>query len=366
MKQQRYPGLDRLRILAAYFVVGIHLFALIGGLDSGAGLLSLANLLVYALVFCAVNCFGLLSGYLGYKEDGNGLRIAPLVLLWLQFVFYRVFFLLVPSLAGLCAPVSITDVFLPLTKRVNWYMSAYFEMMLLAPALNLVIRHSSRGANALMCGVLFLVSVFSTLLRAVLDCDPFLLGEGYNWMWLAVLYFWGASVRKHGWFQAVPRRTLWAALVCALTLSAGWRFLMQRFFSPAALPGSTGKLFYSYPSPTIALAALCLLLLHARAGSMGRRGDALMKKASSAALGVFLLHTTVWGWLIAPAAGLLSPLPQKWAFVNVLLSALVITALCIPVDLLRAWLFDRLGLRRLADQAQGKIFALCARLVSPK
>jgi len=365
MKQQRYPGLDRLRILAAYFVVGIHLFALIGGLDSGAGLLSLANLLVYALVFCAVNCFGLLSGYLGYREEGNGLRIAPLLLLWLQFVFYRVFFLLVPSLMGLCAPVSLTDVFLPLTKRVNWYMSAYFEMMLLAPALNLVIRHSSRGANAVMCAVLFLISVFSTLLRAVLDCDPFLLGEGYNWMWLAVLYFWGASVRRHGWLQAMPRRTLWAALVCALTLTAGWRFLMHGFFSPAAFPGSTGKLFYSYPSPTIAVAALCLLLLHARAGSLGK-WDAGFKKASSAALGVFLLHTTVWGWLIAPAAGLLSPLPREWAFVNVLLSALVITALCIPVDLLRGWLFEKFGLRRLADRAQGIIFALCARLVSPK
>ena len=111
-------------------------------------------------------------------------------------------------------------------------------------------------------------------------------------------------------------------------------------------------------------AALCLLLLHERARP--RRLDGLIAKLSSAALGVFLLHTTVWGWLIAPAAGLLSPLPQKWAFVNVLLSALVITALCIPVDLLRAWLFEKFGLRRLADRAQGKIFALCARLVSPK
>ena len=91
--KNRQAGLDRLRILSAYFVVGIHLFALLGDLGSrGASLF--ANAFVYALVFCAVNCFGLLSGWLGYREEKNGLRLKSLILLWMQFVFYRVFFLL--------------------------------------------------------------------------------------------------------------------------------------------------------------------------------------------------------------------------------------------------------------------------------
>ena len=364
MKQQRLQGMDRLRILAAYFVVGIHLFALIGNLNEGAGPGLFVNAFVYALVFCAVNCFGLLSGYLGWREEGEGLRLSALLLLWLQFVFYRVLFLLLPALLGLAEPVSLTDIFLPVTKRVNWYMTAYFEMMLLAPALNLVIRHSSREGNALMCTALFLLSAASTLLRAVLDCDPFLLGEGYNWMWLAALYFWGASLRKNGWLRDVPHARLWAALALCLLLTAGWRWGMQSFFEPGGFPGSTGKMFYSYTSPTIAAAALCLLLLHARVKL--QRLDGLVSKLSSAALGVFLLHTTVWGWLIAPNAGLLSPLPQRFAWLNVLLSALFITALCIPVDLARAWLFERLAVKRLTLHAQEKIFSLCARLVSRK
>ena len=360
MNQRRMQGMDRLRILAAFFVVGIHLFALIGNLNESEGLFP--NALVYALVFCAVNCFGLLSGYLGYKEQGNRLRVGALLLLWLQFVFYRVFFLLLPALAGLAEPVRLTDVFLPVTKRVNWYMSAYFEMMLLAPALNLLIRECPRRVNALVCGALFLLSMVSAALRVVLDCDPFLLGEGYNWMWLAVLYFWGASVRKHTWFRNVPMGRLAVCLCCALLLTAGWRWGMHRFFVPESFPGNTDKIFYAYTSPTIAAAALCLLLLHERAGSWGR-WDRLMAKAASAALGVFLLHTTVWSWLIAPNAALLSPLPQGFAWLNVLLSALVITLLSIPVDLLRAWIFDKLGARKLTGWVQEKIFAFCDNFV---
>jgi hypothetical protein len=173
------------------------------------------------------------------------------------------------------------------------------------------------------------------------------------------LYFWGASARKHAWFRDVQKGRLAAFLVFSLLLTAGWRWGMHCFFAPEGFPGNTEKMFYAYTSPTIAAAALCLLLLHERGGGW-RCWDGLMAKAASAALGVFLLHTTVWGWLIAPNAALLSPLPQGFAWLNVLLSALVITLLCIPIDLLRAWIFEKLGARKLTGWVQEKVFSLAA------
>lgn len=359
--KNRQQGLDRLRICAAWFVVGIHLFALLGDLGSAGGASLLVNAFFYALVFCAVNCFGLLSGWLGWREGRNDLRLSALMQLWLQFVFYRVFFLLLPALAGIAAPVGAADIFLPVTRRVNWYMTAYFEMMLLAPGLNLIVSRVSRGANALLCLALFALSAVSTALRAVMDCDPFLLGEGYNWMWLAALYFLGASLKKHGWLSALGTGRLRLCVLAMLLLTAGWRWGMRRFFSPAAFPGSTEKLFYSYTSPTILLASVGLLLLHARMEPC-KRGGGLIEKASSAALGVFLLHTTVWNWLIVPCAGLLSPLPKRFAWLNVLGSALVITLLCIPVDLARGWLFRMLHVRELTNRAQARFFTLCGKI----
>lgn len=357
--KNRQAGLDRLRILAAYFVVGIHLFALLGDLGGSRGASLFANAFVYALVFCAVNCFGLLSGWLGYREENNSLRLKSLLLLWLQLVFYRVFFLLLPAVLHLAEPVSLTDIFLPLTKRVNWYMTAYFEMMLLAPAINLIVSCLSRGMNAAVCLALFLITAVSTALRAVMDCDPFLLGEGYNWMWLAALYFLGASMRKHGWFSNTRAGHLRLWLLAALLFTAAWRWGVRSFFNAGTFPGNTEKIFYSYTSPTILLASLCLLLLFAHNPGAG---SGLIEKASPAALGVFLLHTTVWNWLIAPRAGLLSPLPQSFAWLNVLFSALVITLLCIPVDLVRAWLFRKLHLQGLADSVQAWFYSLCGKI----
>lgn len=358
--KNRQQGLDRLRILSAYFVVCIHLFALLGDF-SGRGVSLLANALVYALVFCAVNCFGLLSGWLGYREDNNSLRLSSLTVLWLQFVFYRVLFLLLPALLHVAAPVNLADIFLPVTRRVNWYMTAYFEMMLLAPAINLVVQRFSRGTNAAICCVIFGVTVVSTALRAVMDCDPFLLGEGYNWMWLAVLYFLGASVKKHGWLAELPEKYLRLILAASLLVTALWRWGMQSIFSTEGFPGNTGKIFFSYTSPTIALAAMCLLAMHIRMKTK-ENAAGLLEKASSAALGVFLLHTTVWNWVIAPCAGLLSHLPQNFAWLNVLISALIITLLCIPVDLFRGWLFRKLRVHKLASAVQARAFALCGKI----
>ena len=356
--KNRQAGLDRLRILSAYFVVGIHLFALLGDLGESRGASLLVNALVYALVFCAVNCFGLLSGWLGYREEKNGLRLKSLILLWLQFVFYRVFFLLLPAALHAAEPVNLAEIFLPVTKRVNWYMTAYFEMMLLAPAINLIVGRISRGANAAVCLALFLLTAVSAALRAVMDCDPFLLGEGYNWIWLAALYYLGASMRKHQWLSTARSGRLCLWLSAALLITAGWRWGMRSFFNADAFPGSTEKIFFSYTSPTIVLASVCLLLLHVRITGAGGR---LVERASSAALGVFLLHTTVWNWLIAPCAGLLSPLPQSFAWLNVLGSALVITLLCIPVDLARAWIFRKLHIPALAGRIQTQVFTLCSK-----
>ena len=179
-------------------------------------------------------------------------------------------------------------------------------------------------------------------------------------MWLAALYFLGASMRKHGWFSGTHAGHLHLWLPAALLLTAAWRWGMRSFFNADAFPGNTEKLFYSYTSPTVLLASLCLLLLHARMDSV--KAERLIEKASSSALGVFLLHTTVWNWLIVPCAGLLSPLPQSFAWLNVLLSALVITLLCIPVDLARAWVFRKLHVQELAGRIQTYFAKLCGKI----
>ena len=360
--RQREAGVDLLRALCALLVVAIHLFPLTAQVNREPAVSTLPVLLGYALSLCAVNGFGLISGYVGYREEPGPVRISALLLIWLQMVLYRVLFLLLPWRLGLSGQaVAAADIFLPVTRRVNWYITAYMETMLIAPAIHTVVRNSSPRSNAGMMLALFAFTSLAPLLRAVMDCDPFQLQEGYSWIWLSVLYFWGCSLKKHGWFRRTPSRRLWAVLAASLLLTALWRYAASAFAAPGSFLNLRARLFYGYTSPTLVLASGCLLLLCARL-----RPSAALRRiiapAARASLGVFLLHTTVWYWLIEPQIARLPLPPQPLGCLRTFCAAVMIALPCALIDLGRDRLFDALGLRRLTDRVQRLALSLFSRL----
>ena len=361
MQHERAPGLDFLRALAAFFVVAIHLFPLCAGVNREPTVSSpLPDLFFYALVLCGVNCFGLISGYVGYREKDEGVRISSLLLIWFQMVFYRVLLLWLPWKLGVSGlPVSLSEVLLPLTRRVNWYITAYFEMMLLAPLIQRAVRNGSRRENARMMLALFVFASLFTLIKGFVNSDPFLLDDGYSWMWLGVLYFWGCSLKKHGWFHGTPSRRLWAVLALSLLLTALWRALASAGLFPGTVLNQRGRLFYPYTSPTLVLASGCMLLLAARF-KPSRRLQGMLRGAAAASLGVFLIHTTVWYWLIEPRLAALPP--TRFGSLRVFLTALLIALPCALIDLGRGRLFAALRIKRLTDVVQTRLLAVLERV----
>ena len=360
MQKERSLGLDLLRVFSALLVVAIHCFPLCAGVNREPFALSpLPDLFFYALALCGVNCFGLISGYVGYREEPGPLRLSALLGIWLQLVFYRVLFLLLPWKLGLSGQaVSLPEILLPLSKRVNWYISAYFEMMLFAPLIQRAVRGCSRRENARICLGLFSLLALLLPLRFAMDCDPLLLQDGYSWMWLGVLYFWGCSLKKFGWFQNTPLRRLLAVLAGSLLLTALWRALAS---APALAPrlGGWARLFYVYPSPTLVLASGCLLLLFTRLQPPEWLHGPI-RAAASAALGVFLLHTTVWYWLIEPRLAALPP--ARFGTLRAFSAALLIALPCALIDLIRGRLFALLRIRQLTDRVQARLLAALSRL----
>lgn len=362
MSDKRESGLDLLRAAAALCIVACHTFPPCAWVNREPGYPApLPDLFLYALVLSAVNCFGLLSGYVGYREKDEGLRLSPLLMIWLQLVFWRVLLLWLPVRLGLAdTPLSPADVLLPLTKRVNWYITAYCEMMLLAPFLQRAVRSAGRRENARTVLALFALCSLLPLCRAFVDGNPFLLDEGYSWMWLAVLYFWGCSLKKFGWFRETRARRLTALLLASLLLASLWRALAAAGRLPFALLNRSGRLFYVYTSPALVLASGCLLLLAARLRVPERLRGAV-RTAASASLGVFLIHTTVWYWLLEPwLEGFLPALGP--GSLRALLAALLIAVPCALLELLRARLFAALRVRRLTDRVQASLNAALSRL----
>ena len=254
--EQRNRGIDLLRMTAMWMVVILHILNK-GGVLAAAAPLSAGQgtaRLLETAAYCAVNCYGLISGYVGVQRR---FRYSGALALWLRVAFYTlgitaVFACLMP---GSVNGDRVLRAFFPVLFRQYWYVTAYFGMCLFIPFFNLLLNRLSKGQLRLLA--LSIVLVFSVL-PTLRQKDVFLTDNGYSVLWLSCLYLLGGILRLYG--RQERKLFRWAAvylgcvLVTWLVKLAGDRLWMAR----------TGHLcdkvlLTTYTSPTILLAAAAVL-----------------------------------------------------------------------------------------------------------
>ena len=195
-KTQRNQGLDLLRNLSMFMVVMLHVLD-VGGMLTATQeqplkyeplkILQIASM-------CAVNCYGLISGYVGYRSKW---QIASIATLWLQVFLYSagfgvLFYVLMPG------KVSLTDIIkicMPVLMQRYWYFTAYVALFFTMPLLNAAIERISRRQFEISFSLLlFLLTVCQQL---VIVNNPFGTNSGYSYLWLIVLYCVGAYLGKY-------------------------------------------------------------------------------------------------------------------------------------------------------------------------
>ena len=191
-------GIDLLRLLAFAYVVVLHTLGH-GGIIQASTYGSNQYMLCAGLEiwsYCAVNLFGLISGYVGFSPVADGpwkKRLLSYLRLWLHVVFYAV----VPSVIiffavpGTISPSRILEGLFPVTTGQYWYFSAYTGLFLLMPVLNAALRSLDR---AYLKHFLFLFLIVFSLYASPME--RFALREGYSTFWLVLLYLAGGAVRK--------------------------------------------------------------------------------------------------------------------------------------------------------------------------
>ncbi len=336
---ERRLGLDLLRLLSMVMVIVLHILGQ-GGVLEGAEPGSrpwYAAWGLECLCYCAVDCYGLLTGYLG----GGRRPYAKLVLLWLETVLYSLFFWLFfhwyrPEQAGTPA---LLRVFLPVLTRQYWYFSAYFGLALLMPLLEGGLKAvDSRRATALF----FVLTAVFCALPTVLHTDAFQLRGGYAMLWLLILYVLGALLRRS---EPLHRP---GPLPLCLAAAACFILTFRTHFHPVTIPGLSTFDLLSYTSPTVLLFAVCLLMLFRRLKAGGRPGAGLLTKLSRTSFGVYILHTNPLLWKTLFLPGCLASwgaMPAKLLLPLVPLCALGVYLLCSVPTALVHLLFRALGLR---------------------
>lgn len=353
--RQRHYGIDLLRCLSVLMVLILHIMGTGGVIGESTG--DPAHLAAAGLVecaaLCAVNCFALVSGYVGI---GAKYRYRSIALLWLQVVFYLLvenvlFYFLFPGSVGI---KDIIKSFLPFRENAYWYFSAYFCLFFFIPLLNRAVKALSKRQAATACGLIF---VFFCVLPLFLKKDAFYvlpLGDGYSVFWLGLLYFVGGCVKEHGWMRQV--RGLW--LLMGYCLCVAVTVAVMLFISYTDIPiirnNLRSSILMSYTSPTVFLCGILLLGLCAKYPRLPTPAEKVIGWLASASFGVYIIHAhpQVYGHIFFGSFEPLAAWHPLAMVAGVLLLAAGFYLLCALIDHGRLWLFDKLRLRQRLDRLE--------------
>jgi surface polysaccharide O-acyltransferase-like enzyme len=198
-KKQNYTernyGIDFLRIVAMIFITILHVLGK-GGVRSNSIFPSTNYEVAWfleTLAICAVNCYALISGYVGCTSK---YKFSNIVYLYLQVIFYTI---VITGVFALFKPetVEITDIkkaVFPFAYGTYWYFTAYFGMFFFIPCMNFFI---NTAPKALAGKTVLAIIILFSILPVLFSNDMFKISDGYSMYWLSMMYIIGAYIKKY-------------------------------------------------------------------------------------------------------------------------------------------------------------------------
>lgn len=343
----RNYGIDTLRILSMFMVVLLHTLGA-GGVLKATDFCSpafVAGWIMESAASCCVNCYGLISGYVGIRAK---YRYTNIVMLWLQVALYSISATVIFYLSGYYRidKLDLIRSAFPVSMHHYWYFSAYTVLFFFIPLLNQMIDRLSRKQAKVLCtGIFLLFCVVPT----AMNTDCFTVGGGYTALWLMVLYILGGCIRRFDFLRSVRARTLLLVYGVSVLICVGFLMLMRTRWFPFLEELFIPNLLISYTSPTIFLCGLCLLLLFARMRQLSARAAKVIGWISPAAFGVYLIHCQpyIMDRIFEPDRfGFLAQYHPVLMVCAILLIAVAIFVVCILIDKARIWVFQKLKLKQ--------------------
>lgn len=356
MKQRNY-GIDLLRIVSMFMVVILHILGQ-GGVLTNIQHLTLKGEIFWGIeiaCYCAVNCYALISGYVGINSKH---KYTSLISLCLQLAFYAVLItgaeVIVAQFNG--SEVSLKTIIFHLLPSMQnyWYFSAYFCLFFFMPILNYVVHNLERGVlKKLAFFILIIFCGCNLVVEAVSGIDG-----GYSFLWLAILYVLGAYFAKYDVLKKISTfKSLIGYFICiiaTITIKLLLYLVTRLVFGE---PNYFNILIH-YNSPTIVLASVFLVSLFSKL-KMNKGMEKFASFIGPLSFGVYLIHCHpyIFGlledafvWIVAE--------PIYLGIVYLLACALAIFVACIILDWIRSLIFSLCRMKRLAGWVEKVIGAV--------
>lgn len=347
MREKNY-GIDALRMLAMFMVVILHILTHGGVLNASSRFTGQyeAGWFLQSAAFCAVDVFALVSGYVWVYAKYRYRNIAEL---WLQVLFYTIS---ITALFRIFVPDSVSAMewikaFFPVMFGQYWYFSSYVALFLFIPFLNLILEKMEKTLLKFCMGMILL---FFCCLQTLFYSDVFGTNDGYSAIWLMILYLVGGYTRKYG--SGEKRKAIWFLAGYFILVSVTWLLKLIIELLTLHLLGEVraGNYLISYRSPTIFLAAVCLLLFFEKI-KISPLWEKVIRFSSPMAFGVYLIHNhpLVSVYLLKDRFTEYAALPWMIEILAVLGTAVFIYLICYAIDFIRLELFKRIHIRQKLD-----------------
>ena len=359
MINKRNEGIDALRILSMIMVVSLHV--LIFGLKHyELNVFSVQGIvadILKALCFCAVNVYAIITGYVLVNKKP---KINRLIDLWLQVFFYLMIsciFVLIfyPRDFNL---EDLIKTFIPVLSSQYWYFTAYFIMYWFIPLYNWIIDHLTIVQFRKLIVTTFFVFSIMGWMSSLLGGTVFGLNQGFSYLWLSFLYFIGAGIKLYGlelFFikGKISQNTVLFIALCSAVLT----FISKMVLAKLTMLVLGHELFagalYSYLSPTVLIEAICLVIYFS---NLNIKGSKTLTKISGATFGVYLIHQTpfftnyCWNFLSKYRTA-----PIFKYILVIFVSVICIYVVCTLIEMIRSFIFDKLGVCSISNRIAEKI-----------
>ncbi len=360
-KTERNMGIDLLRIVSMFMIATMHVLGQGKVLETAqvfspqyecAWLLEIA-------AFCGVNCFALISGFVGY---GRKVHYKNLLCLYFEVIFYTLLITVIFHITNL-AQITWKDylaALFPFATGTYWYFTVYFAMFFFTPFFGIVLEHLTEKQ-----GKIFLGSVFAVfcILPIFMREDLFGLSKGYSVIWISLMYLVGGCLRKFGFGRKKSAAAHLRNYTLLVLMTWASKYFLQMIHSRLlGVPGE-GMHLISYISPTIFLAGVELLLFLQKI-KIGETAKKWIVFFAPVAFDVFLIHEhplVVSTFMERRFMGYVS-LPALGTIGMVILTAFLIWLGCSLLGRIRVGLFSLLkigdGCMRIENALSKKLESL--------
>lgn len=351
-KTERNYGIDLLRMLCMYMIPVLHVLG-----QGGVMARTKSNSATYyscwlleILCLCAVNCYGLISGYVGLYASFKPRRLLRMAL---TVEFYTVTILILFRIVSpeLLNRNAILQSLFPIQWKSHWYYSAYVGLFFLMPFLNKGVQALTRKEKDRLMLTIFLLFCVFTMVSKTFSVDPFELIGGYSVIWLCILYVFGACARDSRLLK-IPRLLCMGGFFLSALFAWGWKYLVEERMIPSPVETSFARMFVTYTSPAIFLCGLMLFLFFANTSIRSAAVKAVIGLFSPLVFYVYIIHTDplIWEHYMKDAFQRWRNIPPYVCIPKVLIAALGIYLSCLAVELIRS---RAAGLIRRLIQSRG-------------